>query len=142
MNEYQGKAAWVYRHFPLDSLHSKARKEAEATECANELGGNEKFWAYLDRLFEITPANNGLSAEELPKIAQFVGLDKTKFEQCLQSGKYAAHVAEDLADATKSGGQGTPYTVVIAQNGKKFVVSGAQPYAAVKSIIDIALSER
>ncbi|KKQ77558.1 MAG: Sodium/proton antiporter, partial [Parcubacteria group bacterium GW2011_GWA1_38_7] len=29
MNEYgkDGKVAWVYRHFPLDQLHSKARKE-------------------------------------------------------------------------------------------------------------------
>ena len=44
-NEYgkTGKVAWVYRHFPLDQLHSKARKEAEATECAAELGGNDKF---------------------------------------------------------------------------------------------------
>jgi protein-disulfide isomerase len=45
MDEYgkDGKVAWVYRHFPIDQLHSKARKEAEATECANELGGAEKF---------------------------------------------------------------------------------------------------
>ena len=40
---YDGKVAWVYRHFPLDSLHSKARKETEAMECAAELGGNDKF---------------------------------------------------------------------------------------------------
>lgn len=60
MEEYSGKVAWVYRHFPLDSLHSKARKEAEATECAAELAGNDGFWAYIDKLFEITPSNNGL----------------------------------------------------------------------------------
>src|SRR6185436_7093141 len=44
MNEYgkDGKVAWVYRHFPIDSLHPKARKEAEATECAAELGGESK----------------------------------------------------------------------------------------------------
>lgn len=142
VEEYEGKIAWVYRHFPLDSLHSKARKEAEATECANELGGNEKFWAYLDRLFEVTPSNDGLDPVELPKIAQYVGLDKAKFEQCLSSGKYAAHVAEDLADATATGGQGTPWSIVIAANGKKFAVSGAQPYATVKATLDAALSEK
>jgi protein-disulfide isomerase len=62
MDEYgkQGKVAWVYRHFPLDSIHSKARHEAEAVECAGELGGNEKFWEYLNKLEEITPANNQL----------------------------------------------------------------------------------
>jgi protein-disulfide isomerase len=55
-----GKVAWVYRHFPLDAIHSKARKEAEAIECAGELGGNDKLWAYLNKLEEITPANNQL----------------------------------------------------------------------------------
>src|SRR3989344_3149438 len=35
----EGRVAWVYRHFPIDSLHPKARKESEALECANELGG-------------------------------------------------------------------------------------------------------
>ena len=53
VDEYgaSGKAAWVYRHFPLDNIHPKADKEAEATECAAELGGNGTFWAYVDRLF-------------------------------------------------------------------------------------------
>jgi|SRR6185436_4627347 len=60
VKQYGGKVAWVYRHFPLDSIHPKTRKEAEATECAAELGGNEVFWAYLDKIFENTPANNGL----------------------------------------------------------------------------------
>lgn len=60
MSEYPGKVSWAYRHFPLDSLHPKARKEAEASECAAELGGNDGFWSYVDKLFEITPSNNGL----------------------------------------------------------------------------------
>lgn len=142
INEYgrDGRVAWVYRHFPLDSIHPKTRKEAEATECANELGGNTKFWAYIDRLFEVTPSNNGLDPAELPKIAEFVGLDRTKFEQCLSSGKYAQRVADDLADATNSGGNGTPYSVVIAPNGQKFPISGAQPYSAVKQIVETALT--
>ena len=67
MSEYgaEGKVAWVYRHFPLDQLHSKARKEAEATECATELGGNDAFWEYTNKIFEITPSNNGLNLELL-----------------------------------------------------------------------------
>lgn len=62
MKEYQssGKVAWVYRYFPLDSIHPRARHEAEALECANELGGNAKFWEYLTGIFKVTPGNNGL----------------------------------------------------------------------------------
>lgn len=67
MKQYgdDGKVAWVYRHFPLDSLHSKARKESEAFECAGELGGNAKFWEYANKLFEITPSNNQLDPKFL-----------------------------------------------------------------------------
>lgn len=140
--EYPDEVAWVYRHFPNDDYHPRARKEAEATECAAELGGNAKFWAYLDRLFEITPSNNKLDPAQLPRIAAYVGLDRAKFEQCLQSGRHARRVADDLADALAAGGQGTPYSVVIAPDGRKFAIRGAQPYAAVKLVVDIALQQK
>lgn len=139
MKEYDGQVAWVYRHFPLDQIHSKARKEAEATECAAELGGNEKFWAYLDRIFEVTPSNDGLDPAELPKIAKYIGLDQAQFEKCLASGKQAEKVAADLEDATNAGGNGTPYTVIIGHDGKKYGVSGALPYEQFKLAIEQAL---
>ncbi len=144
MNEYgkDGKVAWVYRHFPIDQLHPEARKQAEATECANELGRNEKFWAYLDRVYEITPSNNGLRLTELPKIAEFIGLDVAKFNACLSSGKYTEHVEADYQDAVATGGNGTPWSIVVDKNGKKYSLSGAQPYEAIKQIIDIALQAK
>lgn len=144
MDEYEksSKVAWVYRHYPLDQLHSKARKESEATECAAEIGGNDKFWAYLDRLMEITPANNGLDPTELPKIAQYVGLDTTKFNECLSSGKYAQKIEEHVQNAQVTGGNGTPWSIVVGKNGKKYPLSGAQPYTSVKTLIEQALREK
>ena len=141
MDEYgkDGKVAWVYRHFPLDQLHSKARKEAVALECANEQGGNDKFWSYADRLYEVTPANNGLDPAELPKIAQYVGLDVAKFNTCLGSTKYDKHVEDEVQNATATGGNGTPWSIVVGKNGKKYPLSGAQPLPAVKQLIDLAL---
>ncbi|MEK9201573.1 MAG: thioredoxin domain-containing protein [Patescibacteria group bacterium] len=144
MDEYgkSGKVAWVYRHFPLDQLHSKARNEAAATECANELGGNDKYWSYLDRLFEITPSNNNLDPAELSKIAQYIGLDIQKFNACLSSGKYAKHIEDDVQNAQATGGNGTPWSIIVAKNGKKYPLSGAQPYEAVKQLIELALQEK
>ncbi|MBX4210803.1 DsbA family protein, partial [Candidatus Parcubacteria bacterium] len=62
-----GSVAWVYRHFPLykpdeygRSLHAKAGKEAEASECVAELGGEDNFWKFIDKIYEITPSNNPL----------------------------------------------------------------------------------
>ncbi|MFZ2253031.1 MAG: thioredoxin domain-containing protein [Minisyncoccia bacterium] len=137
-----GKVAWVYRHFPLDQLHSKARKEAVALECANEQGGNDKFWSYADRLYEVTPANNGLDPAELPKIAEFVGLDTGKFNTCLASTKYDKHIEDEVQNAQATGGNGTPWSIVVAKNGKKYPLSGAQPYASIKQLIETALQEK
>jgi len=148
MDEYgkDGKVAWVYRHFPLDELHPKARKEAQAAECANEIGGNDAFWAYSDKLFEVTPSNNQLDLSLLPQIAAEIGLGRAKFEACLtgdaRGGKYADHIQSDYENASASGGLGTPYSIVIAPNGKSFPITGAQPYLVVKSLIDLALKER
>ena len=141
MSEYgkNNKVAWIYRHSPIDALHSKARKEAEATECANELGGSEKFWAYLDHIYEVTPTNNGLDPKELPNIALYVGLNVADFNTCLNSGKYAQRIEEDLQNANATGGGGTPWSIVIAKDGKKYPINGAQPYETVKQIIDFAL---
>jgi len=60
MKEYEkeGKVAWIIRPFPLAQLHDKAPYEAEASECANEIGGNAKYWEYVSLLEKITPANN------------------------------------------------------------------------------------
>jgi len=101
MEDYgkDGKIAWVYRHFPLESIHSKAPKEAEASECAAELGGNAKFWSYVDRLYQVTPSNNGLDLKMLPKIAEDIGIDRGNFENCLASGKHAQKVSDQSDDA-------------------------------------------
>lgn len=45
--------AWVYRHYPLTQLHPNALAKAEETECAWEQGGNDAFWKYADKVFEV-----------------------------------------------------------------------------------------
>lgn len=118
--------AWVYRNFPL-SIHPKAFKEAEALECASKIGGNNSFWAYTDRIFEVTPSNNGLPESELLNIAEYVGLNKTEFENCLNSGEMTEKVEEDIASGEKAGAKGTPYTILLNQNtGKTTIIAGAQ----------------
>ncbi|OGE83974.1 MAG: hypothetical protein A3B23_04050 [Candidatus Colwellbacteria bacterium RIFCSPLOWO2_01_FULL_48_10] len=134
-----GRVVWAYRHFPLTNIHPKAPKEAEATECAAELGGNVKFWEYLDRLFEVTPSNNGLDAVELPAISKYVGLDVALFNTCLASGKYKEKVNNMADEAISAGAEGTPYSIVISRDGDRYPISGALPYETVKQIIEKAL---
>lgn len=130
--------AWVYRHFPLP-IHSKASKEAEATECAAKLGGNDKFWQYIDRLFAITPANNGLDESLLFKIAEEVGLDTNAFKNCLASDEMKSAVNKGLESGTKAGANGTPYSLIVVKGKVVDVINGAQPYEIVKQQIDQTL---
>lgn len=141
MSEYgdSGKVAWVYRHFVV--LGAQSKTQAEATECATEIGGNEKFWQYLDLLFESkTEGGAFLPGKTIESVAEEVGLDKEKFNSCVQSGRHAETIEKMTKGAIAIGGTGTPFTIII--NGKDVVmpVVGAQPYEAVKTIIENALN--
>ena len=145
-----GKVAWIYRSFPLDKpdqqgriLHPNAGHEAQAQECAASLGGNDAFWKFTNRLFEITQSDKGigLDQKELPNIAKYAGLDATKFNDCLSSGKFKDKVEKSYLDGVNAGVSGTPYSVILTPSGSKIPIVGAQPYATIKSAIDALLSE-
>ncbi|MCL4419219.1 DsbA family protein, partial [Patescibacteria group bacterium] len=139
VKEYGNKVAWVYRQYPL-GFHANAQKEAEATECAVEQGGNEAFWKYSDKIMERTTSNGtGFALDKLVPLATELGLDSNKFKQCLDSGKYAQHVKDDMAGGQKAGIQGTPGTVIIGKNGKKEFIGGALPIEQIKPLIDKVL---
>ncbi|TAK88052.1 MAG: disulfide bond formation protein DsbA [Betaproteobacteria bacterium] len=144
VDQSNGKARWVYRHFPLEELHPvKARKEAVASECAVELGGNDAFWKFADRFFELTPSNNKTDIETvLPRVAREIGLDEARFASCLASDRYARRIEEDYQNAVATGGRGTPWSIIVSKSGKTYTLSGAQPYAAVKRLVDLALEEQ
>jgi len=144
VDESNGQVKWVYRHFPLDELHPvKARKEAAAAECAAELGGNDAFWKFADRFFELTPSNNRTDIDTVvPQIAREIGLDKAQFAACLASGRHDRRVEEDRQNAVATGGRGTPWSIIVSKSGKMYPLSGAQPYAAVKQIVELALQEK
>lgn len=122
-----GKVRLVFRDY---ILHESAQIASEASECAYEQG-NEKYWLFSEKLFN----NQGaLTSNDLKRYAAELGLDKVKFDECLDSGKYKTEVDKDTADGKLYGVSGTPTFFI---NGKKFV--GAQPYAKFQAEIDAAL---
>lgn len=125
-----GKVRFVYRDFPLTSIHGQAQKSAEAAECANEQG---KFWQYHDLLYE---RQSALGLENYKKWAMELGLDVEQFNKCLDSGKYSDEVGKDLGDGQAAGVTGTPGTFV---NGR--LVQGALPYAQFEAIIEEELKK-
>jgi protein-disulfide isomerase len=143
MDEYgtTGDVAWVYRQFPLAQLHPKAPAEAAASECVAKLGGNDAFWKFVNKVFAVTPSNNGLDASLIPGFAEEAGVDKDTFNACVASGETVDIVNKGYNDAVAAGGQGTPYSVVVVKGKGTVAISGAQPYEYVKSIIDQALKD-
>ena len=142
MQEYgkDEKVAWVYRHYPIPQLHSKSPKEAEALECAGNLGGNSKFWEYTNKIYELTPSNNNLDPKELTNAATAVGLSSKDFDTCLASGEFTPRVNLDIKNAGEIGIAGTPYSVIIdTKKNEYYPLEGAYPYAQVKSVIDLIL---
>jgi protein-disulfide isomerase len=140
--DYDGtEVAWVFRHFPLDMLHQNARLEAEATQCAGLIGGNEKFWEYLSLLFETTTSNDGLDIDQLPEMAKAIGLDQTDFNNCLNQGLASEAINIDLQNAADSGAAGTPFAVIICKDDFKISIPGAIPTQEMKNLIDNLLTE-
>lgn len=143
MQEYgkDGKVAWVYRHLPIPELHAKSIKEAEATECAASLGGPSKFWEYINKVYEMTPSNDGLDLAELPNIATQVGLSSADFNACLESGQFTNKINADIESAKAAGIQGTPYSILIdTKTDEYYPIPGALPYEQIKQAIDMVLA--
>lgn len=131
-----GKVKMVFRDFPLGFHDPLATQQAMAAECAREQGGDEVYFAYHDLIFETTASNGrGMQKEELYELAEDVGVNKAKFTECLDSGKYADEVKKDIADGSRAGVSGTPAFLV---NGQ--LISGAQPFSAFEQVIEAELA--
>jgi len=124
-----GKVKFIYRDFPLNSIHPMAQIAAESTECVRDQGGDEAFWEMHDKIFG---NQQSLSEANLKAWAQEIGYN---IDSCLSSGKFESEVNKDLSDGQAAGARGTPYFVV---NGQ--AISGAQPFSVFKQAIDAQLN--
>lgn len=122
-----GKVKFVYKDFPL-SFHPQAEPAAVAASCAGEQG---KFWEYHDKIFDNQAS---LSSGSYTTWASELGLDASKFKECVDSGKYEAEIQEDIKEGSAAGVKGTPAFFI---NGQ--LVSGAQPFSVFQQAIEAAL---
>jgi protein-disulfide isomerase len=93
---------FVYRHFPLTTVHPHAEQAAEAAEAA---GAQQRFWAMHDVLFE---NQQRLDAPYLHAYAEALGLDVRQFDRELVEHVHADRVREDFLSGVRSGVNGTP----------------------------------
>jgi protein-disulfide isomerase len=124
-----GKVKLVFRDFPL-SFHQNAALAAEAAQCAYE---QDSYWEMHDRIFAGQGEWSGSSeAKEIfIGYAEELGLDRARFRECLDSGRYKEEVQQDFKDGASYGVGGTPTFFI---NGRKLV--GAQPFSAFQQVIE------
>jgi len=138
VDAYGGKVNWVYRHFPLGMHNPGAQKEAEASECVAQLGGNDAFWKYTNAIYARTQSNgNGFPLTQLVPLAKETGLNEKQFKDCVDSGKHTSRVQEDLDEGVKIGITGTPANILVRNDTGEVVLKvGAQPLDSFKPDIE------
>ncbi len=137
LKEYGNKVAWVYRQFPLTSIHPRANPAANAAECVVALAGNDAFWKFTDTVF--SDQDTYLTDAGLKTAAVKAGVNSDAFSSCFKDSKY-----QSVVDAQQKGGEaagitGTPGSFVINKKGEIWLVPGALPFDSLKSTIDTAL---
>jgi protein-disulfide isomerase len=142
VDKYKGRVNWVYRHFPLSIHNPVAQREAEASECANELGGNNAFWNFADEIYARTGSNGkGVSVTDLVGLAKENGLDEEQFRSCLASNRYTSRVNEDFEEGTRIGITGTPTNFLLSNmTGELIIKRGAHSFSELKPDMDKLLS--
>jgi len=132
VSDYSGQAAWVYRHYPLESLHQNAKPAAEASECVTKIGGPAKFWDFMTKFTEAVESGSG-GKIDVANLAKQVGVDVSS---CIGKGEYDGKITGQMDDANNSGFEGTPYSVVIVDGTPVTTINGAYPVDEVKKIVD------
>ena len=111
IEEYSDRVVFVFRHFPMDSIHENARNAALASECAHEQGA---FWPMHDKIF----SNQGnLNETDLKSYAQEIGINTLLFDDCFNNRTYEDEIDKDFQQGIYHDVQGTPTFFV---NGEKF----------------------
>ena len=126
-------------------FHQNAAKESEAALCAKDQGGDVIYFKYHDQIFtKTTSGGTGVPLDQLPVIAEDLGLKVTTFQKCLDGGKFKAQVDKDVAEAQKVGASGTPTwflgKTTPSDSIEGTILVGAQPFSVFKAAIDQELS--
>lgn len=136
-----GKVNFVYRDFPIQSIHPNAIPAALTSECADDQG---KFWEMHDMIFESQGIWQGLevlqSVSIFKQYAADLGLDADEFDLCVDSGKHLDEIRNDLDDGRNYGVTGTPGFFVGNEKVGFTKLIGAQPFSSFQKVIDSQLS--
>lgn len=121
------KVRIVWRHFPLSLESSLAMSAANAAECAGDQG---QFWNYAQKLYA---HQDSLGPELYYALADEFRLNRARFEDCFESGKYFHRIEADYDEGIAKGVTGTPNNFI---NGR--LIPYALTVEQLKSLAGVA----
>jgi protein-disulfide isomerase len=130
LKAYPKEVKFVYKEFPLTSIHRNALNAARAAVSAQKQG---KFWEMYAKLFANQRA---LSPDNLKQYAQAIGLDVDKFEKDMASPEVQKQIDDDVKLAQEVQVRGTP---TLFLNGKRVM---NRSFEGIKEMIDLALRQK
>jgi cyclophilin family peptidyl-prolyl cis-trans isomerase len=114
--DFPNDLLFVYRFFPLTSIHDKA---ALAVQAAQSAGLQQKFWEMHDALFLRASEWNNLSVQQfeswLIDRAKELNLDVNKFQTDMKSADMVQFAQNAVANGTKLNIPGTPFLLINGQ---------------------------
>ncbi len=128
-----GRVRWRSRDLPL-SGHKYSRFSAHAAQCAGEQG---KYWEMHDQLFgNHSWAQTGRDPGGLfRQMAQAAGVDLSRYDECMQTGRYAGRIEASRQEGERLGSSGTPSFFV---NGRLVQTRGVPNSDQIKELVDQA----
>jgi protein-disulfide isomerase len=134
--DYGERVRWVFRNFPLTTIHKYAFISARAAEAA---GAQGKFWEMHDILYD--NQKEWVEASEprdlFASYASRLGLDVQRFRADLERQDLAERIMADLNRGNSLGVRGTPTIFV---NGRELMPGKLPTEEDVRREIDAALN--
>lgn len=125
-----GKLRWRYRDYPLDGLHPSARISAHTAACADEQG---KYWPVHNLIYQgQSDWARGNAEGILRGYAEAAQLDLAKYDECMQSARYAGRIEASLQEGNALGVTGTPTFLVAG----RLLQAREGRYDRIRAIVD------
>jgi len=128
-----GKVNLVFMDLPF--LGRDSITAAQATYCADDQG---KYWEYHETLYNFQEAidNGWASKDRLVSFAFNLDMNMDKFNDCMDSSKYAKRVKANYDESQRFGAEATPTFLIISPDGAVKKITSAQPYSVFSQVIE------
>jgi len=134
--DYSDQVSFVFRHFPLRSIHPNAQAASLAAEAAGKQG---KFFEMHDKLYETQSSWGELTTNQqalFEGYAEALGLNMNQFKSDYTSQAVADRINRDISSGKQFSVTGTPTFII---NGNK--ITNPEDLAAFRVVLDDAIKQ-